>query len=158
MPKPSPWKTKPALETQLIAIWNSGKTARECAIILGRGITRNSVVAKIDRLRQSGIDLRSTAMVQVKPPKPVSPPRQKPTPPPTREVVIALEPITLADGSSVTVLNARLEHCRYPYGEAIDADFRYCGRHASKGSFCADHAVICYQPLHRPKPVEDEAA
>jgi len=36
--------------------------------------------------------------------------------------------------------------CAYPYG---DREFKFCGRKVERGSFCALHASLCYQP---PRP------
>src|SRR5690242_17280052 len=50
----------PALESELIRVWNEGKkSASQIADTFGPPFTRNSVVAKVWRMRRDGVFLRS---------------------------------------------------------------------------------------------------
>lgn len=43
------------------AMWNEGKSALEIAVVLGEGLTRNAVIAKLDRAGLVGIRSRDRA-------------------------------------------------------------------------------------------------
>lgn len=151
------WADYPALTPHLIKLWNDELSAAACAVILQHGLTRSAVVAKIDRLRKAGVELRRAQLYPAKPPIHRAP-RIVTAPPVPIEHPGSMEPIRLEDGEFVTAANARDSHCRYGYGEPQNSDFRYCGRPIAPGrSFCPAHAKLCYQPLHAPKQSEEEA-
>lgn len=151
------WDTKPGLNELLIALWNSGLSGSQCAKEIGGGITRNAIVARIDRLRKSGLELRAV-QVRVKraapPPRPPKPKMVRADPPADPRM---LEPLEL-DGAPITAWNAEKYHCRFGYGEPAQDSFRFCGRAVvPKSSFCEDHGRLCHAPKH-PATQEIEAA
>lgn len=161
------WVNRPGVTEELIRLWNEGYSATQCAQLLGQGLTRNACVAKIDRLRAMGVDLRAVQQYVKKEPKPfvlpltghgVALPKTKSPP---RSVQLAdahgLEAIRLDNGDLITPENCKTSHCKWPYGEASDADFHFCGRPTARSSFCEAHAVICFQPKH-PATADIEAA
>ena len=68
---------------------------------------------------------------------PVAEPRYQPA----EEVVIPIS-------ERVTIMELREAMCKWPLGDPMSADFRYCGAKAPLGGapYCGTHAKIAYQP------------
>ena len=62
-----------------------------------------------------------------------------------------LEPMKLEDGKAASVLTLNESMCKYPIGDPTDVNFAFCGRGASGGPYCADHARLAYQPSQAKK-------
>lgn len=144
------WIKIPGLSDRLVELWNGGASAGECAVRLGNNITRSAALGRLMRLRQAGVNLR---VPEVRPPKPKNP---KPRPSRAKPVVIVadpetLEPLRLESGEFITAENAKhpISQCRFPYGDATDSDFKYCGHPVKPGqSFCPSHCTKAFQPKH----------
>tara|TARA_B100000678_G_scaffold291630_1_gene310060 strand:- start:2738 stop:3265 length:528 start_codon:yes stop_codon:yes gene_type:complete len=156
---------------QLKKLWTEGHSASQIATQLG-GVTRNAVIGKVHRLGLSG---RATPSRPVK-----RPPRlARPKPAPQRVVHKApeeqtaapqqpsslpavarapepLEPAKLANGDFASVLNIRETMCKWPIGDPMDKDFAFCGRAASGGPYCAEHAKVAFQPKKQRTRREDQ--
>lgn len=152
------WGKLPELSDKLVELWNGGASASECAMKLGNGITRNAVLGRLMRLKESGVEIRH-AEPRAPQPKKQRPSRARPKPiskpvPDYR----TLEPLQLESGEFITALSAKDKHCRYSYGDAADPGFAYCGRDVRPGhSWCEAHCAVVYQPKH-PATQEAEAA
>ncbi len=154
--------TEERVET-LKKLWTEGHSASQIANQLG-GVTRNAVIGKVHRLGLSG---RATPSRPVKRPprlarpKPtpqrverapvkvapvVEEPKVKPALPSVARDVEPLEPARLSNGETASVLNIRESMCKWPIGDPMDKDFAFCGRAASGGPYCAEHAKIAFQP------------
>ena len=152
--------TEERVET-LKKLWTEGHSASQIANQLG-GVTRNAVIGKVHRLGLSG---RATPSRPVKRPPRLA--RPKPTPqrvektvkkPVAEEVQIKpalpavardsepLAPAVLSNGETASVLNIRESMCKWPIGDPMDKDFAFCGRAASGGPYCAEHAKVAFQP------------
>ena len=46
----------------------------------------------------------------------------------------------------VSILDLKHDSCRWPLGDPLLETFAYCGSVATRGSYCAGHAAIGYQP------------
>lgn len=142
-------------------LWTEGHSASQIANQLG-GVTRNAVIGKVHRLGLSG---RATPSRPVKRPPRLA--RPKPTPQrvdrvkkpnvedaPVRTNLPAvalreaepLAPVLLSNGETANVHNIRESMCKWPIGDPMDKDFAFCGRAASGGPYCADHAKLAFQP------------
>ena len=142
---------------QIIAgMWCSGKTGIEIATALG--ITRNAVLGKIYRMRRNGHIL---PWKQCAPPVRVAKPIKEKNNQSDNLVVlkkrslidkkarlyIKPEPDLKIKGKrNVTFLNLKLSSCRYIIGEPNGAKTIYCGATKQRGSFCMEHAKLCYVP------------
>lgn len=146
-------------------LWAEGHSASQIAKELG-GVTRNAVIGKVHRLGLSG---RATPSRPVKrPPRLARPkPRVLPdgsvqTPRPTavtptaakvareeRELIEKLPPMELPEGGKATVLTLQGNMCKWPIGDPADPNFAFCGRKASCGPYCAEHAKIAFQPARK---------
>jgi GcrA cell cycle regulator len=41
--------------------------------------------------------------------------------------------------------------CKWPIGDPSSDEFTFCGRRASEGPYCAEHARVAYQPAQTKK-------
>lgn len=139
------WTGHPEIEEKLQTLWSEGISCSRIAKALGHGLTRNAVISKVHRLGLAG---RSTVSSMRK----ASEPRVQPKP---RLVVVKApvvpvveeEPITLGDGSHITILTVTDRMCRWPIGDPAATEFHFCGRSPKSGSpYCEAHALRAYQP------------
>jgi GcrA cell cycle regulator len=141
--------------TLLRKLWAEGLSASQIAKQLG-GVTRNAVIGKVHRLGLAG---RATPSRPAKRPVRTARPRvmgpsaprlRMPSTMPT-VVIPDLEPMKLEDGRAANVLTLSESMCKFPIGDPTDPDFAFCGRGASGGPYCADHARLAYQPSQAKK-------
>ncbi len=153
-------------------LWTEGHSASQIANQLG-GVTRNAVIGKVHRLGLSG---RATPSRPVKRPPRLA--RPKPTPQrverpavaPAREVAPVkavpavverdnepLAPAVLSNGERANVLNIRESMCKWPIGDPMDKEFAFCGRAASGGPYCAEHAKVAFQPKKSQRSRKEES-
>jgi hypothetical protein len=53
-----------------------------------------------------------------------------------------------------SALELTTENCAYPYG---DKNFVFCGRPRELGSFCREHAMLCYEPSRPSKRLAESS-
>ena len=113
---------------QLKKLWAKGKSTVE----IGRelGISKNAVVGKVHRL---GLDSR---------PSPIKTPKNEKKP--TKRITIQKE----KDNDIVTLMDLKLNSCRWPIGDPKDEDFHFCGADTVTGKpYCSEHCKIAYTSL-----------
>lgn len=134
----------------IIRLWESGMTGGDIARELGT--TRSAVLGKLRRLRLDGhvsykmnakVDLKEATPKKLKAAKSfnlnkkisrfVLPPTPLPKPRPIKH-----EPIKFMDLTPFS--------CRYVVNDGHASTFLFCGKLKVKGSYCEDHAKICYMP------------
>ena len=140
-------------------LWAEGHSASQIAKQLG-GVTRNAVIGKVHRLGLSG---RATPSRPVKRPPRLARPKPKVLPDGTVKVpatakadqlrpseknamLAALPPLEQEDGTAATILTIRDSMCKWPIGDPADPNFAFCGRKATCGPYCAEHAAVAFQP------------
>jgi GcrA cell cycle regulator len=141
--------------TLLRKLWAEGLSASQIAKQLG-GVTRNAVIGKVHRLGLAG---RATPSRPAKRPVRTARPRvMGPTVPRLRPastlpavIIPDLEPLKLEDGKAASVLTLNESMCKFPIGDPTDENFAFCGRGASAGPYCNDHARLAYQPSQAKK-------
>ncbi len=144
-------------------LWSEGHSASQIAKQLG-GVTRNAVIGKVHRLGLSG---RATPSRPVKRPPRLARPKPRVqadgsvvTPKPAapkvavttaaeKEAVVSLPPMPLADGEAATIVTLRDSMCKWPIGDPADPKFAFCGRKATSGPYCAEHARVAFQPAKK---------
>ena len=152
--------TEERVET-LKKLWAEGHSASQIANELG-GVTRNAVIGKVHRLGLSG---RATPSRPVKRPPKLARPKPRvqadgtvkaaepkapaSVSPAEKEAVVSLPPLPLADGEAATVVTLRDSMCKWPIGDPADPKFAFCGRKATCGPYCAEHAKIAFQPAKK---------
>lgn len=125
---------------QLTELWKEGKSASECARVLGE-CSRNAVIGKVHRLRLAG---------RTEPSRPARPvrtkayrPRAQRNPRPSPRVFGL--PVSEAAGLA-TIQTLSQGGCHWPIGDPHSPDFTFCGRHRCRGAYCEDHALRAYLP------------
>ena len=91
-------------------------------------------------------------------PAPAAKPMQAPSAP-RRIEAVAPRPVMAAPTPSAptvaqtpelpgtaTVLTLGAHMCKWPIGDPSSRDFSFCGRRASEGVYCGEHARVAYQP------------
>ena len=68
---------------------------------------------------------------------------------PVQEMKLQLaEEVVIPISERVTIMELREAMCKWPLGDPMQADFRYCGAKAPLGGapYCGSHARVAYQP------------
>ena len=47
---------------------------------------------------------------------------------------------------TATVMTLGAHMCKWPIGDPSSTEFSFCGRRASEGVYCVEHARVAYQP------------
>ncbi|NNE59024.1 MAG: GcrA cell cycle regulator [Hellea sp.] len=146
----------------LTKLWAEGLSASQIAKKLG-GVTRNAVIGKVHRLGLSGrakpsrpkkvTGTRAAARkrasntatrprVNKAVAKPAAPSAPPPPPP--------IEAKPLPNGEYATILTIRDHMCKWPIGDPMEDDFRFCGRKNKVNEpYCEAHCSVAYQPSRR---------
>jgi GcrA cell cycle regulator len=144
----------------LIQLWEKGLSARQIAAQLGVGVTRNAVIAKVQRLKlpKRATAPRSTARRTLRgdPSLPKIPrntietitSRVQTTARPRPIAIPEPEPFQLQGGARITITHLSEKTCKWPIGDPALEDFCFCGHTPRQGSpYCEYHARMAYQPL-----------
>ena len=145
----------------LTKLWADGLSASQIAKELG-GVTRNAVIGKVHRLGLSG-RAKPSRPKKVASVKSATPRKRTVTAKrtPTRTVTRPAAPITppapppllakkLPNGEYATIMTIRDHMCKWPIGDPMDDDFRFCGRKNKSGEpYCESHCNVAYQPSRR---------
>ena len=133
-------------------LWQDGLSASQIAKQLG-GVTRNAVIGKVHRLGLSGRAAPSKpARPAFKAPRPAARPAAPAAPrriaQPLAVARPAPEPVRYVEESpgTATVLTLGAHMCKWPIGDPASEEFTFCGRRASEGVYCVEHARVAYQP------------
>ena len=136
-------------------LWLEGQSASQIAKQLGGGVTRNAVIGKVHRLGLSGRAAPSQpARATFRPsrPRPAAQPTQAPSAPRRIEAVQPRPaapqlPVAMPDlPGTATVMTLGAHMCKWPIGDPSSTEFSFCGRRASEGVYCLEHARVAYQP------------
>ena len=149
-------------------LWLEGQSASQIAKQLGGGVTRNADIGKVHRLGLSGRAAPSQparATFKTARPRPAPAATQAPSAPRRIEAAQprAAAPVapTLAQTpelpGTATVLTLGAHMCKWPIGDPSSREFSFCGRRASEGVYCVEHARVAYQPQIR-KGAKDGAS
>ena len=145
----------------LSKLWQDGISASRIAAQLGAGITRNAVIGKVHRLGLAGRAKPAASAGAPRPRRVVPPPATQKTVAlrgntmMLREVVVAeeYEPAVLPQAvvipisERVTITELRENMCRWPLGDPLTPEFRYCGTKCDPSMpYCMPHGRMAYQP------------
>lgn len=106
-------------------LWSKGKSTVE----IGRelGISKNAVVGKVHRLELNARPSPIKKEVAVKPIK---------------------QKAKVPASGKMTLMDLKLNSCRWPIGEPKDADFHFCGKDTVTGKpYCPEHCKVAYTSL-----------
>ena len=164
----------PERTNALIALWDEGHSTAE----IGRrlGVTKNSVVGKVHRLRLpkrgspihggSGHSARSEAPVSLHrapaAPRPAASIMARPAPTPVVARPQPMIPQAVYEPMPTNVIKLSAltsDMCSWPIGDPGTAGFRFCGRSAVTGKpYCGEHCSIAYVKVSKDRNKETEAA
>lgn len=139
-------------------LWLEGQSASQIAKALGGGVTRNAVIGKVHRLGLSGRAAPSQpARTTFRPTRPRPAPAAQPSAPrrieaaqPRLAVPTPPAPPPAPDlPGTATVMTLGAHMCKWPIGDPSSREFSFCGRRASEGVYCVEHARVAYQPQVR---------
>jgi len=140
-------------DRKIIELWEAGKTGGEIAAELST--TRSAILGKIRRLRLGGyvsykmnakIDLKDATPKKLKEVKNFNVEKKqirfvKPSKP--------LPPIRPVQHRPISLMELTPFSCRFVVNDGHASNFLFCGKPKEVGSYCGEHAKICYIP---PKP------
>ena len=154
-------------------LWLEGQSASQIAKALGGGVTRNAVIGKVHRLGLSGRaapsqPARTAATFRTTRPRPAASAPATPSAPRRIEAAQprAAAPAPVAQPArpampdlpgTATVMTLGAHMCKWPIGDPSSREFSFCGRRASEGVYCGEHARVAYQPQVR-KGAKDGAS
>jgi GcrA cell cycle regulator len=130
----------------LKAYWAEGLSCSQISRAFGWAVTRNAIIGKVSRL---GLPGRATSLtIRGHHQKQRSASRPKPFIVKEPQLsVVEEEPVTLQDGSHVTIMTVTDQMCRWPIGDPAATNFHFCGRAPRPGApYCEAHARKAYQP------------
>jgi hypothetical protein len=123
-------------EVKKIALdmWNKNFTGGQIAQELC--LTRNTVMGILHRLKKTGeVGPRPKLAFKINSPKMAA--KTKKLPP----VFIKAKPV---NHMFKKLMQLRADSCRYIVNDGHAAHFLFCGKPKEKGSYCMDHAKLCY--------------
>lgn len=127
-----PFKKMTDKKRQEIAdLWQLGLSGSVIAEKLG--ITRNSVIGAVYRMRKNGIELSAHENKGGKPKKKAQP--------------AVVKKIYEMPKESINILELKYYSCRFIVTHEGAHETLYCGKRINKESYCKDHYKICYYPL-----------
>ena len=143
-------------------LWLEGQSASQIAKQLGGGVTRNAVIGKVHRLGLSGraapsqpartstfrpARVRTAAPAQPSAPRRLEAGRIEAVQPAPRPVATTASlPVVAEMPGTATVMTLGAHMCKWPIGDPSSTEFSFCGRRASEGVYCQEHARVAYQP------------
>lgn len=144
---------------RLKELWTSGQSASQIAAELG-DVTRNAVIGKVHRLGLASRKTVGLASIKKTATSPVlNVPRQTAFRAPTvvtrgnTAVKLEAETVTAEPRAQivpifqyVTLMQLQNSSCRWPIGDPMSPDFRFCGAKTENGAtYCSYHACLAYQ-------------
>ncbi|MFI5015635.1 MAG: GcrA family cell cycle regulator [Hyphomicrobiales bacterium] len=141
-------------------LWQDGISASRIAAQLGAGITRNAVIGKVHRLGLAGRAKPTTASGAARPKRVAVPHATQKTVAlrgntvMLREIVVAEayeaavlpEAVVIPISERVTITELRDNMCRWPLGDPLTPEFRYCGTKCDPAvPYCVPHGRMAYQ-------------
>lgn len=148
---------------KLKQLWAEGLSASQIAAQLG-GVSRNAVIGKVHRLKLAQRKT-TTAIVRRQPPI-----RSAPAGGSTAVTRMTVAPVSQGGAAvarrieeqpenarpaaeivpifpRITLMELGTSTCRWPIGDPMSPDFRFCGARTENGAtYCSYHACLAYQP------------
>lgn len=125
------------IDQRIVDLWQKNVTALNIARLLG--LTKNSVIGRVNRLRTKGHDLRKREL----PAKGKAMPKRKPV---SKPVILRWT------GASKSIAELKTNDCRYVINDRSDEQFLFCGKPKVFNSYCAEHHALCHaRPANKVK-------
>ena len=125
------------IDQKIVDLWQTNVTALNIANLLG--LTKNSVIGRVNRLRTKGHDLRKREL-------PAKGKAMKKRNPVSKPVILRwTEP-------PKSIAELKTYDCRYVINDRSDELFLFCGKPKVFNSYCAEHHALCHaRPPNRVK-------
>jgi GcrA cell cycle regulator len=129
-------------DKRILALWKDGVSGSDIAQALG--VTRASIMGRLFRLRGMGVSTerdRLPSSPEGKEPKVKAEKKQK---------VYRTKRIYYPTKANprrkhfMTIMDLKSDSCRYIVDVCGEEGHLYCGKEQTRGSYCADHAALCY--------------
>jgi GcrA cell cycle regulator len=149
MPQPR-WAWTDELIAELRKLREASYNAREIAILLGHGLSRNAVIGKAWRLKiQWGPSARSptqperpVARATIPRPDPPRPPKPPAPPPPPQPPP---QPATGPRMRNLRLVDLGPQHCRWPLGGLYETATHFCAADRFDGyPYCPHHTRMAH--------------
>ena len=143
-------------EMTIIKLWESGYSGSQIAMELG--VTRNTVMGKVYRLRRRALMSYGHTEMKSRPDIKIALPKEKPKqakipqkvvrPPVQRNAWVPTPDPSVAKPSAngLTFWELKPGMCRYSTSGDSLATYRFCSEPAAKMSYCTEHYAICFVP------------
>lgn len=109
-------------------LWQTGLSASKIGSEVG--LSRNSVIGAIHRMRANGVDLVKHIAKVIKPKK--------------NETIQIIEKHYEDAKENINIIDLKYFSCRFIVSEESSKEVLYCGKRINKASYCKDHYKICY--------------
>ena len=123
------------IDKQIVALWKKGFSGSHIGKSIG--VTRNTVMGRVYRMRKAGINLDSRTKDPFEPRKKNY---RKPYPAPKPE------PPPMDRTKGVSFWDVRPGDCKYVLNDGPASTYIFCGVPADMGSYCKEHYNLCYVP------------
>ncbi|MDR1828462.1 MAG: GcrA cell cycle regulator [Methylobacteriaceae bacterium] len=145
----------------LTRLWAEGLSASRIANEIGDGVTRNAVIGKVHRMGLAGRAKKKGSSTPRPRRKSADGSRRSPKTSfrehnettrssdrsPWSRPYDSYAAATMPECTRVTILELTDSMCRWPLGDPLTPEFRYCGGDAVDGlPYCPYHCSIAYQP------------
>ena len=130
------------MKARIIELWQQNKTGSEIGEELG--ITRNSVIGAVYRMRRQGHILSSHEenKINVNRKEKKAQEKQKVLKEKQQRMLDAKKP----SKENIPMSDLKYYSCRYIVEEGNYETTKYCGKRADRCSYCAEHYRLCYYP------------
>jgi hypothetical protein len=145
------WRDAPERLEEVKRGWRNNETASEIANAIGNGCTRSMVLSAVQRLRAAGEEMparpaRGNGMQRIKK-NPGPGGFRLPTVASTKaeQLLNRIEMERSKKVRSSPMVFPKVGGCRYPIGDVLDDDFKWCDEpRIDDSSYCACHHQLCH--------------
>jgi len=126
-------------KTQILYMWNKGLSGGDIADALG--VTRGAVLGYIHRARSNGELLEGRAIGKNTHKYPKQGAKKY-----EQSKVSGINGYFMKPEYGLSILDLGYTNCRFIVSEDTDKPPIYCGEEINRGSYCKEHADLCYIP------------
>ena len=122
---------------KIVELWNLGWASSKIADAVG--LTRNSVIGAVHRLRVNGFVM--TTREERRKPRIIKKIDDSP--------IIKISKKKENTGKPVNILKLTYQSCRFIVEQGNELETKYCNKQIDRASYCKEHYKICYIPAKK---------